>query len=324
MAATTLYEQKDESRPVDDLILEKNGRYVKFSSEITQHILQQRSSEDQFVLHQTVMVIDYEDTADAVAIHTGIQKAVEGSIIKWNLIYFGGEAQETARPALFRYIKPSDIIGAAEKAGIIPRSRVMTVLSISIILFTSIIIAVIIRLFNAGAPMTLPLLLEILKGGVHDRALLVAAASAGITESLLFSVLSRYFKTHDRRLQEMIADHLRSANTDQVTESVFITAVKERFLMLAMPMAVVIGDLHRIDVFSKKTFMEILTDKQCGTIGHILWIICEKVERSRGTGGILSAKRNGLPQGRIDHRYVFINRLPLGKKTAMNDAVLAA
>ena len=122
----------------------------------------------------------------------------------------------------------------------------------------------------------------------------------------------------------MINERLLTTIADRTAGPVFMTAIKERFLKLPLPMAVMIGNPQGLDVVSKNVLVNILTDEHCGAIGQILWVICEKTGNDAGNAVMPSVKREIPPQGRIDHRYVFVGRLPYGKKPASDRFPLAA
>ncbi|MBN1758614.1 MAG: hypothetical protein JW863_09865 [Chitinispirillaceae bacterium] len=314
MSSTLFMNQGTTETPVRDLILEKNGRYVKFADELTEHILQKGSSENTYSLHQTVTVIDYENVSDSVAITSGVGKTIQESIINWNFITFeSNDVQD--QPELFRKIKPSAIISAADKAGIIPRSKTGEILHMFLIILAGFLAAGMIHLYTSTGSLSPFRLLEVFKDGWSDWKSAGLGVTFAIAGSIILSVTKSYLKTRNPRLHDIIKEHLRASTGAGTHDPTFITAVKNRFLQLPLPMAILIPAPECLDLFSKQVLHEILSEKECSIIGQILWIIGNKGDESTYPVRYSPAE-NTFPLNKIDYRYKYIDCLPRGKTTS--------
>jgi hypothetical protein len=306
----------EENHQKSDLVLEKNGRYIRFADEVTQQILQPVSSDNKFSLHQTLMVISHDKKDHAATIYRGVKTTLEHSIINWDIIGLQTMNSTVPQPAIFRFIRSSSVIIAATKAGIIRQSTLMRSITVGLIILTGIMGAGLIMVFPADPVISFLLLPELLKGTWYGLSFPLLALAVVSIELLIFSLLSGYVRMRSPRLHKIIADHLHTSTATQTADPAFVAAIKEQFLQLPMPMAILIEDMQCLDIFSKNVLMSILSDKECTTIGKILWIICLKNGNKFHAVSSHSFEKSVPFPGMIDHHYFFVDHLPKGKKAA--------
>lgn len=321
MSSRLFIHQSDNETPVEDLILEKNGRYVQFANELTEHILRKRTAEKTFGLHQTVAVIDYENIADSTGITSGVSKTLKESIINWNIITFEGD-DEQDMPEIFKKIKPSTVIGAAEKSGIIQRSKKGGILQHMLFVVAGFLITGMIHLYNAGKPLSPVMLFEVVKNGWSNWNFVGPATATGITVSIILSVIRSYLKNRNPRLYHRIKEHLRTGDEAGTYDPAFVTAIKDRFLQLPFPLAILVTKPRRLDLFSKQVLCNILSDEECGTIGQIFWVIGAHDGTTRPD--ICSSAEIALRPKKVDYRYRYISCMPRGKTTSKKPLPRAA
>ncbi|MBN1575548.1 MAG: hypothetical protein JW913_03295 [Chitinispirillaceae bacterium] len=295
---------KEENEASRDIYLEENGRPVTLSGELTLLAMKKGDTTDPFSLHHTVLVIDCDHDTDPHTLSETVETVLSKAVIHWNVIGLGAHDDNNVQPAIFRHLRPLSVIAAAKKAGVIPSSLLTFITALITILLLSIGIAGTIRSLIASEPVSSASFKQFLNGIAADRVFMVTAAAGILAGWAAFTFFHNKHLVRDESIRKSISDHIGTIQALKPESDIFMKNVKDSFLALGMPMAVVIDDPHQLDDFSHRILSNILSSQDHYTIGLMLWIIFKRDKNDPITDSISAAeKETGFWKNIISHHY---------------------
>jgi hypothetical protein len=298
---TTLNTNESNKDLSEDINLEKNGTRVKLSDELALMAMKRRDTADQFSLHHTVFVIECGDSTDTHDLHDTVGSLLAKSAIHWNVIDFDThEKNISGQPDIFRHLRSTHIMTAAQKAGIVPSSLRTGGIAFALLLVVCFGIAGLIRLVPGHGPLSGTLERTFFSGW----PLMMIAGASALIGWIFFSFFHRIGLASNNNIRIRIIDHAKTIAMEKQYNDPFTKKIENSFLGLDMPMALVINNPGTIDAYTQHVFSHILSSEIHSTVGLILWIVLKKDIRDPITDCIMALeKQEGFRQNIVSYHY---------------------
>ncbi len=253
---------------IGDLRLERNGSFVTFAGELASKVLAFQKKGNAFDLQQEIFLI--ENCPEQV--NLTVKEVLKRSVLDWNILSFNG-SQTKSHLELLEKLGSGSVLTSAEKAGLVKPGLLKTKMGISLLFLFSLLFAGAVSLWGFGIGSIGMLLTNFVfwctTGGIFLGLFLT-------WKYLRRSVLSR-----SEKIRQSIAK-CASSFVSQNGENKLISSIKDEFLNLRMPMAVVVNNFDALDLFSQEVFSRIILDQKIAQTGLIMWIFT--TEKSKVDG----------------------------------------
>lgn len=251
----------DSGKKAGNIKIEHNGERMTLKDEVAKKILAcQRKGNALSLQHDVLILAQDQQSSESCA---AVQNVLNESDINWNILTLQGTANDPKIPEIFSHLKPMKLISAAAEAGIIKLNHTLHFIGYGLTVLICLIVSTMISLcpeYN-------------LQGFKLDNSIILSFSIITVAGLLIYSLGRNYLLQKNRKLYNSIIQYVNNIDSANSGDNIFIDKVCEKITSMEMPLAIVVGDIDKLDPFTRNTLRRVVTSDPQQTVGLIMWVI---------------------------------------------------
>lgn len=258
-----------------DIVLKRDGVFTRFSTEIAQLLQDNSGTAEVFTMRRFLLEIEVENDEQVQSATSTINRYIRSSSVCWNTVDVYSSKVQNEQPKVFNAIKPAKVLTAARKAGLLPSSKPLFLVSGIVVSFLSGVLTLLVRQLVTGIP----------SGADSFREMLLSPAANGwyltLWGAILFSAIGVVAFVAGKMVERNVkwwrelSVKINNAHENERWLQQFSREIVNEFSLLAMPRMLFV-DAGKLDKFSTSVLSELLKHEGDGHVGLSVWIIFMK------------------------------------------------
>jgi len=259
----------------NDVVLNREGVFTHFSKEVSQILQENSSTQDVFTLRRFLLEIEVDSDALEQDCASAIGRCIRNSSVHWNVVDVSSSRLLQGQPKVFNALKPTRVLKAARKAGVLPSSNSVFASIIFLVFILSGGLILLVKRWITSVPPGLNSLRDMLLSPAANGGYLALWGLLLITGIVLAAYVSGKMMERNAGLWKQLAAKVQNADEVDGRLEQFRKEVINELSLLDMPRMLLVG-VDQLDRFSTETLYAHLRDEGNSHTGLSVWILFVK------------------------------------------------